>query len=550
MKRVVNRVLGSTGLMLSKVATVNQLHMRLATAEARAADAESRAIRKDIEARKAADKAAGKKAKANVLLVITASSQVNNVQLLFENTSFLAHYHPIIVSYIGGVRAGLGKYCQRQKVTLLDHRLESITKASPDDQFNRYRWWESYRSENPLTHDTRYPFWTGLKLDKQVDLQKIGSEVRFQNEMRNAFLRGLNALTVRLVIVFEDNAESETSIWISAANILGLASVIIPFTIADATEPAEAHLSDPLFHVSGSKYNEWIAPVCPQWVIHYKGVDLVRRPGISAIASEWLGFAPPNPWILNTTFATAIAVESRAMKEHYQRAGIPDPKLVTTGSLSDDVLFKSQRARVDRASTTKIMLCAFPPNQLTAIRPGIEFTSYADLVKFWINALNSHAGWELVVRPHPFMSDSEIDLLKSHGASISMEHTASLIPYCNLYIASVSSTIRWAISVGKPVLNYDVFAYCYRDFDNVKSVVTVSNKQRFTEAIDRLTADETYLSDLTALAERESHRWAELDGKSGDRILRLFSELIEGVPDASNEALLRGPTFARGSATP
>ena len=356
----------------------------------------------------------------------------------------------------------------------------------------------------------------------------------------------MSALDVVLVVLFEDNSETETVIWIDAANVLGIPSVVIPFTIADATEPAESHYPDPLFHAHTNKYNEFVAANYPRWVMRHKDRDVVRRIGIAAIAAEWLGLTPPLPWILNSTRATAVAIESDAGMEHYRRLGLPNSKLIKTGSLADDVLFRSRvgdrleaLAQFGFSAADRVILCAFPPNQLTAIRPNVEFTNYAELVEFWIRALSSHPGWRVIVRPHPFMVETDVKLLYARGAIVSMEHTASLVPLCDVYVASVSSTIRWAIGMGKPVVNYDVFGYNYSDFDRVPSVIKATTKQAFASTLARLTSDAAYLSEITAAAQREAARWAEIDGGSGERIIGLFDSLSTGGPSAFSAQRLR-----------
>jgi hypothetical protein len=62
-------------------------------------------------------------------------------------------------------------------------------------------------------------------------------------------------------------------------------------------------------------------------------------------------------------------------------------------------------------------------------------------------------------RPHSEMPKPDVDMLRSLGAEISTSHTATLVPQSDLFVASVSSTIRWALAMGKPVLNYEVFRY-------------------------------------------------------------------------------------------
>ena len=232
----------------------------------------------------------------------------------------------------------------------------------------------------------------------------------------------------------------------------------------------------------------------------------------------------------HATRASAIAVESEAMLAHYRRLGLPAAKLVKTGSLSDDVLARAQadagaRAALGIAGNDKVILCAFPPNQPTAGRPDLEFASYPELVAFWMQTLLAFPGWRVIVRPHPFMAEQDVAALRANGATISLAHTGSLIPLCDLYVASVSSTIRWAVAAGKPVLNYDVFGYGYTDFDDVAGVIKVTSKDAFAAALARLTSDRAELAHTTALARASAPYWGELDGKSSERILQLFDQL-------------------------
>lgn len=474
---------------------------------ARAKTAEDRRLVRDVFDELRSDRRRRADADTIAFLLVTAASQVNQVELLLENTEFLKAYRPIVISYIDPRLAQLNDLREKHNLALVTH----------EHVFGQGELRNSYRSAGRISDSTRYAFWTSLALDDTVDWTKIADEIRYQTELRNAFLRMLSNASASLLILFEDNAETDTGIWIDAANVLGIPSVIIPFTVADAIEPAESHRPDPLFHVSSNKYNELAAQCFPHWTVTHRGTRLIRRPGISVLASEWLGLAPPDPWILNSTSANAIAVESDAMMQHYQRLGVSADKLAKAGSLSDDIMH-ANRARADMKST---ILCAFPPNQLS-VRPETEFTDYPALVGFWIECLK-RTGWRVIIRPHPAMPKTELDILRSHGAEISTLHTAALIPQCDLFVASVSSTIRWALAMGKPVLNYDVFRYAYHDFDDSRAVETVNDKAGFAELLTRLTSGG--LNQLTAAAQRDAHRWGEIDGRSGERILALFDKL-------------------------
>jgi hypothetical protein len=69
---------------------------------------------------------------------------------------------------------------------------------------------------------------------------------------------------------------------------------------------------------------------------------------------------------------------------------------------------------------------------------------------------------------------------------------ADMVPTCDFYVASVSSTIRWAIACGKPVINYDVYRYRYSDFLKVPGVFTMQEQHEFRSALNRLALDGEY----------------------------------------------------------
>ena len=65
-------------------------------------------------------------------------------------------------------------------------------------------------------------------------------------------------------------------------------------------------------------------------------------------------------------------------------------------------------------------------------------------------------------------------------------NTAELVPLCDVFVASISSTIRWAIACGKPVVNYDVYRYRYTDFIGVEGVLTCEEQDEFVSVLRRL----------------------------------------------------------------
>jgi hypothetical protein len=320
---------------------------------------------------------------------------------------------------------------------------------------------------------------------------------------------------------------------IKTAKDLMIPSVIIPFTIANAREPAEAYFDRPEHIVSASMINKLVARKYPHWVYEHRDRKLLRNPAYDIVAIEHLGFAPSSPWTYNSE-GTVIAVENDFMFKYYRKEGLTPERMVVTGALYDDLLVKVRKdadrlravlyRELELPSDRPLLLCALPPSQFPR---KCEFNDYEQMVCFWMQTLASLSGWNIIVRPHPRMTDEEIEPLRKFGLAITNRDTASLVPLCNIYVASVSATIRWAIACGIPVVNYDVYQMDYEDFKEVGGVVTVNDGDSFITILKNLTSNHDYYEEVANRQRMEMAAWGKMDGKSGERMLKLFEHMIQ-----------------------
>lgn len=340
------------------------------------------------------------------------------------------------------------------------------------------------------------------------------------------------------VILAEDTVGYETAAVIKAAHERGAPSLIIPFTVANALEPAEFFFTD-----RARSFSRWSNRIVgrryPRWIYVHRGRRLLRMPGEEVVAKEWWGLAPRLPWQMNSGQADAVAVESRIMDAYYRREGLPPPPLVVTGGISDDTLAEGLRDRAARRATLRaelelpgdqrIVLCALPDDRFALPGAPPDFADYQELVHFVLRTLKAMPGCAVVVRPHPRSGDETRQLVAETGARISDRDTAALVPLCDLYVASVSATIRWAIACGTPVVNYDVYRLRLTDYDDVPGVLRVENRSEFEAVTRRLSTDPELFAAVRAQQEAVAPDWGQLDGQSGSRILACLDGLIEAA---------------------
>lgn len=342
-----------------------------------------------------------------------------------------------------------------------------------------------------------------------------------------------------IVILAEDNVEYLSGVWVKAAHQQGLPVLVIPYCLAGIEEPAAVYWKDPQ-HDADSDENRRLAWDFPQWVYEYHSRRLVRLPAKRALPMEWLGISSPLPWVMNGSYADAIAVESEFMRNFYKRQGIPPRQLVTTGALSDDVIYatlqdlEGQRRRLYRQYGMRedrpMLLCAVPPVTSAMASLRQEFESYDDMIRFWIDSVKQVDGYNVFISLHPTMDRAQFKWIEEigwWGMGLAPPDTAVMIALCDIYVASVSSTIRWAIACGKPVINYDVYRFRFPDFRPAPGVITVETKEEFISALKRITTDLNYYHWLREAQLKVSGYWGMLDGKSGERVLELIDRLTD-----------------------
>ena len=346
----------------------------------------------------------------------------------------------------------------------------------------------------------------------------------------------LDAVSPQLLVLGGDMVGYDTAVYVQLARRRGVRTLIVPSTMSNGLEQAEVYHADPNYHVRGWA-GALIARLFPKWVREHKGRRLFRVPPGRVLAMELAGLAPPLPWAFNSGYADAIAMESQAMIDYYAEVGMNDGRMVLTGTLSDDEM----AARLANVRHIRSRLCAelgldpgrplvlvaLPPDflYLTGGRPECDFSTYNDLVEFWISTLSDQKGCSVVVALHPSVDAESMRHIERRGIRIGTWRTAEMVPACDVYVASISSTIRWAIACAKPVVNYDVYRYRYTDFHGVPGVLTMEEQDEFRSALRQLVEDEGYRAALSAAQAAASPNWALLDGKVGDRMLDLVVRL-------------------------
>ncbi len=333
-----------------------------------------------------------------------------------------------------------------------------------------------------------------------------------------------------------DIASYDTSVYVKVAHREHI-PVLIPSAKAGLGEEwTEAYMNMPTCSMQRWS-NRFLGALYPHWVYEHKGRKLVMLPaGGQALVREWLGLAPPLPWVVNSGYADAIGVQNEAMRQRGISAGLPPEQLVMTGSIEHDrlaeVLKESTKRRADLYQRLGLppgrpmILSALTPAYRGRQRPQQDFQNYEELVQFWVQSLTAIEGYNIVISLHPSVKYEDMAYIEQWGARIARGKTADLIPLCDIYVAQHSSTIMWAIACGKPVVNYDVGRYRTVQFREAQGVIMMEEKDEFLSTLRRLTRDPAFYTEVAARQSACADQWGQLDGQAGQRMLDLVDQMV------------------------
>jgi hypothetical protein len=339
-----------------------------------------------------------------------------------------------------------------------------------------------------------------------------------------------------LIVLPEANLFYNSQFVIRAAHLDATPVVIVPFTIVNTLEWAEAFFDIPLYQANKG-WNRLFARAFPHWVLEHKGRRLILPPA-HILGCEYFDMVPPIPWLINSGDSDAIASESHFMSDYYLRAGIQKEKIHFTGALSDDRLFAllkerdlHRRAMGERFCfqiREKVILIGLPPDQFGGgKRQGCEFDSYEDLIRFMVGEIASLSGSQatVLINLHPRIKHADVVWLSALGATIIDEPIELLVPLADVYVAVASATIRLGISCGIPVVNYDAYQYDYDDYKGLAGVCEVKSKHDYESILGALINDQLFYSKIHEAQMKTASDLCLVDGKSGERLLSLFDHL-------------------------
>lgn len=372
---------------------------------------------------------------------------------------------------------------------------------------------------------------TELKNSPIINWENI--EKRFKKR-RLTMRKIIQTIKPDLIVLGGDITGHDTCICIKEAHRFNIKVVTLTLIMANGKDPAHFFVSNKSYLLD-NPINKLTGLIFKKWVFNYKGTKLLRLPSAYVWYYKLKGIEPPLPWVHNSGYSDAIFLEGKEWKDYYIKSGLNENKLYITGSYNHDLLYAKNQNKTElkqelykkyNFDTTKklIIIALHPEKYMNGIT---DFEENADkLNDYWIPLLKG-TNCNIIGCPHPSCDINYYKKYESDNFKIYDGYTIDIIGLCDIFITNFSSTIKWAIMSGIPVINYDLTLGGYDYYNNTPGVITIENRRDFETQLNRLTTDESYYNDIMQKQLKKSQDWGVLDGKAGERILAQLNSMME-----------------------
>ena len=205
--------------------------------------------------------------------------------------------------------------------------------------------------------------------------------------------------------------------------------------------------------------------------------------------------------------------------------------MIVLGKPAVDLIFEQMhqvdlsdlRTELGIPEKKSVILCAVP--QL-AEHNLLSWDEHWREIEFLFATLTRQPKTVVILSLHPKSNPVDYQpLADQYGAIIASQRIYSLLPLCDIFFATYSSTVAQAIGLGKPVIVVDFYGLDYDFYDQEPGVRVIRDRDMFSPTIERILNDREYYDQLAAAQKKRASEWILLDGYCTKRIVDLMSSI-------------------------
>ncbi|MGD9123520.1 MAG: hypothetical protein PVG60_00425, partial [Desulfarculaceae bacterium] len=319
---------------------------------------------------------------------------------------------------------------------------------------------------------------------------------------------------------------------IKEAKVYGCYNLLVSYALSECRDDvAPARQGDPAYDLNTSPdgyLKKWIARRLPLQVFMSQVGPYLFYQARSIMALYFMKMLSENPWCVGGGFSDQVALTGENDLRRYLKGGVDPNKLVVVGEPTLDDLFDSTKSK-DKIKAgiirshgfdpqQKILICALPP---FAEHRVFDWETHWKEIDFLMKNL-ADTGLNVLLSLHPKSSRKDyLKLEEKPRVGIAYEPLSKILTAGDIFVATFSSTVRWAVLLSIPTVVFDFYGFGYRLYDNLGGIKVISNREDFGPALDKLANDPVYYEGQVAQARKSAPEIAPLDGLARQRIIDL-----------------------------
>lgn len=303
----------------------------------------------------------------------------------------------------------------------------------------------------------------------------------------------MNEPSIGAVVTADDRSLGFEFGIVHAARKHGIASITVPFALSDPggdwlrrRERSEFFVDAGWFGVRWLKQK--LAQSYPANVREQDGVRLMFLTAGQVLGLYYLDALFSVPWAYGGGATDMVTLYSESIKLKQLQLGVPAEKMVVTGQCAMDELYTlaKRRTELKRELFVQYGFQGDRPLIVLAVPHHAEHglmgaADHDDMTGNLFSDLRT-IGAEVLLSLHPRSRAEDYQLLANRaGVAIATQPLLEILPAADLFVATHSSTVRWAVLLKTPTIVLDDFGVGENGMFDACSVTFITDRSTVSE---------------------------------------------------------------------
>lgn len=342
-----------------------------------------------------------------------------------------------------------------------------------------------------------------------------------QHRLRSRARTLMDATQPAVLLVSDDRALGQELALLHEARRRRVPVVLLGIAAADARADAVVRRGSGR-HRAGGLSGRLLARLAPHQLQPDGQHRLLFYPPLVVVVLALLRQLPARPWVLGGSGPDVVAGFERQPPPGLtgtRYAPVGQPSLVGLGAPGAR---EAARSRLGLRDDQTVVCCALPHLGEHGL---LGWTDHDEEARWLLGSLAA-CGAQVVVSLHPRADPVRYrQLVQACGATLLEESLHHALPAADVFVATVSSTLRWAALLGIPSVVVDHQGLGH---DPLPGQVHSRRREDLAPALSALCDDAAHRAEAgRALRAAAESRYVALDGRAGERLLGLVAELAE-----------------------